>query len=189
MSGLSRCILGISLIEARAVLPGNQVMKLTQMLRIQRKARITDLAYSRGYKMMASELCVTQMCILFQLHSVKKLRFWDTCSHAQVFTKKYEDKAMLNMRFNMGRQQLKRLGCPFIQDRCFIQHSHMKCPWGLTSHPFYLHDQPSPCWRDLSFHSLRPSAWVTQKFHFTCQVELCDIGSWMVVLEKDSWVY
>ena len=44
---------------------------------------------------------------------------------------------------------------------------------GLASHPFYFHEQPSPCWRDLSFHSLRPSAWVTQKFHFTCQIELC----------------
>ena len=52
------------------MLPGNQVMKLTQMLRIQRKARITDLANSRGYKVMASALCVTQTCILFRLPSV-----------------------------------------------------------------------------------------------------------------------
>ena len=55
-------------------------MKLIQMPRIQRKARITDLVYSRGCKVMASELCVTQTCILFRLHSVEKLRFLDTCS-------------------------------------------------------------------------------------------------------------
>lgn len=61
--------------------------------------------------------------------------------------------------------------------------------WGVHgywhSHYFTsIHDQPSSCYKDLSFHSLRSSAWATERFHFTCQIWSSGNGSWRLLLKK-----
>lgn len=113
MSGLSRCILGISLIEARAVLLQEiKSWNLPRCSEFRERQGLQTWLIAEVIKWWPLELCVTQMCILLQLHSVEKLRFWDTCAHAQLFTKKYKDKAMLNMRFNMEDNSWSDLAAP-----------------------------------------------------------------------------